>query len=203
MESNRHFNVVVVGDNHEELMAQYDSSKSVEPRLAFEFSKVEDYRKKKIKTYEALLKSIPDKESEEYKYLSEELNDIREMDDVDFFIDLTSDDAYEIDEEGNAYLVKNIDGKFDTYHIAKHFAVPFKLKNGEEAFSAKKRDIDWKQVHLANEKPFEIAWDTVVEHKKPETDEEKLIYNNMKERSYYFSLFGNRENYIKSNTAFW
>lgn len=203
MDKNRHFNVVVAGENHKELMEKYDSSKEIEPYLVFEFSKKKEYRAKKIKILEDVLKSISDKDTLEYQYFEAELDAVKSMDDFDYYLDMTSGDEFEVDEMGNAYAVKNLDGKFDACSIAKNFAVPFKLKNGEEAFSAKKSDIDWKEVHLGNREPYEIAWDTVVEHKAPKTEEEKAIYNNMKERLYYFSLFKNREHYIKSNTAFW
>ena len=42
-----------------------------------------------------------------------------------------------------------------------------------------------------------------MENRKPVTKEEKLIYENMKNRTEYFKRFGTKENYVTSNTAFW
>ena len=42
-----------------------------------------------------------------------------------------------------------------------------------------------------------------MEGKKPETDKEEKIYNNMKNRTGYFQKFGTKEKYVASCTAFW
>jgi hypothetical protein len=202
MDSNRFFNVVVAGNNHKELMDKYDGSKPVEPYVAYKFSEIDKHRKMKERVLEAELSHIKDKESYEYEYLSSELEDIRKMDDIDFFLYIS--DGCDIDEEtGDAISNKNLEERFDFCNIANRFAKPFILKDGTESYSAKKKDIDWSKVHLCDAEAYEVAWDTVMEGKKPKTDEERNIYNNMKERTHYFSLFGDRENYIKANTAFW
>ena len=87
--------------------------------------------------------------------------------------------------------------------IGKLFSVPFTLKDGTISFSAKKCDIDWDKMHLHNKEIYEAAWDMVMENKTPETDEEKLVYENMKNRTLSFQEFGNKETYVTSNTSFW
>ena len=202
MDDNRFFNVVVAGNNHKELMDKYDGSIKVEPYVAYKFDEIDKHRKMKVQYLEAALNQIEDKESYEYEYLESELNDIQQMDDIDFFLYIS--DGCEIDEKtGNAISTMNLNERFDFCNIARRFAKPFILKDGTESYSAKKKDIDWKQVHLSDKEAYEIAWDTVMGHKKPKTKEEKLIYDNMKERTRYFSVFGDRETYIKANTAFW
>ena len=39
--------------------------------------------------------------------------------------------------------------------------------------------------------------------KQPKTDEEKIIYENMRNRVEYFRLFETKDNYVMQSTAFW
>lgn len=201
MAADRHFIVIVAGENHEELIAKYGPDVKVEPYTVFEYSRAEEYRQNKITFYEKLLEN--DGISEDQRiYITECIKDWKEMDIMDFYLELT--EGLELDEKtGNAISSENPDLKYVQCNVARKFAYPFILKDGSEVFSAKKGDIDWSKVHLADARAYEVAWDTVMEGKTPETDDEKAIYENMKERKYYFEIFGNRENYIKSNTAFW
>lgn len=199
---NRHFTVIVAGNNPEFLLQRYDANnKSPVPIVVYEFKKAKEYRKKKIKAYEEMLKN---KNADSYitDYVRGRLEEIKKMSDTDFYLELTED--YEIDDKtGNAFTYDNPYGKFISCRIGKDFSLPFILKNGEETYQAIKGDVDWEKIHLANTEPYEIAWDTVMENKLPKTEDERTIYNNMKERKYYFSQFGSRENYIASSTAFW
>ena len=43
----------------------------------------------------------------------------------------------------------------------------------------------------------------VMGNRKPETEEEKIIYENMKNRTEYFEYYGDIDTYVASNTAFW
>jgi hypothetical protein len=58
-------------------------------------------------------------------------------------------------------------------------------------------------MHLVNREVYEFAWDSVMEGKEPTTDNEKIIYENMKNRVAYFSAFKDKETYVLSNISFW
>ena len=87
--------------------------------------------------------------------------------------------------------------------MGKFFSVPFKTLNGEETFQARKKDIDWDSIHLNNQAVYKTAWETVMEGKEPKTEEDKIVYENMKNRKAYFEKYGDKKTYVISNTAFW
>lgn len=197
---NRHFNVIVIGENPELIMEKYDLNKNVSPYIVYKFKDAAKYKEQRIHFCEEAINSKID--TELIEYFKEELEYVKGLNDMDFYVELTED--YDLDEKtGDAMSNKNPNGKYDSCNIAKRFAIPFVLKDGTETYSARKSEIDWGKMHLYNRKPYEIAWDTVMEHKVPENDDEKQIYENMKERSFYFSSFGDRETYVNTCTAFW
>ena len=75
--------------------------------------------------------------------------------------------------------------------------------DGREVFQARKKDVDWAKMHLNGKKVYENAWDMVMGKKQPKTDEEKIIYENMRNRVEYFRLFETKDNYVMQSTAFW
>jgi regulator of sigma D len=56
---------------------------------------------------------------------------------------------------------------------------------------------------MQNTNTYEIVWDLVHGIKSPETEEEKKIYNNMKDKTKYFSNFKDKESYVAYNCAYW
>ena len=52
----QHFTAIVVGDNHEEIMKQYDKNLPIEPFVILEFNKSQEYYNKQIRLYEEMLK---------------------------------------------------------------------------------------------------------------------------------------------------
>lgn len=191
---NRHFNVLVAGDNHSELMAIHDVNFKYPKYTAYRFKDAEKYRQEYLRSLESVVDTDPS--------VAELIEEIKNEDVEDFYLDLTKD--YELDPEtGDAITSKNPDGKYDTAKVAKNFAVPFKLKDGSESYSARKGDIDWDLTAFSDKKPYETAWDLVMGGKKPRTAYEKNIYNNMKNRTTYFEAFGSKENYVLTSTAFW
>jgi hypothetical protein len=198
---NRHFTLIVVGENPDELVKKYDSTIKVEPYVVLQFKNAGELHKKHIHFYEEMLLKL-DPSDANYKVAEEQLSLYREQSDIDFFADITEE--YEIDEEtGDAISDENPDGKYVSCKIGKNFSLPLINKNGEEVYSCRKSNVDWSKIHLANKEPYEFAWDSVMEGKKPENDAEKNIYENMKNRVSYFNAYGNRENYVLSNTSFW
>lgn len=209
---NRHFKVIVAGDNAEELMLKYDGRTKVAPYVAYEFAKAGEYRQKFIEFLEGLIAKMKEEEpdnTERIAMIEAELEDVKNESDEDYFAELGSNfpDCQTDEETGDILITENPLAKYDAYNIGGRFSLPFILKGkgeGEnEAYSATKGEIDWGAIHLANQYPYEVAWDTTHGIRKPENEDEETIYQNMKNLSVYFANFENREHYIASNTAFW
>ena len=196
----RHFTLIIVGNNPDQLVEKYDNNLIVDPYIVYYFKDREKYRKQFIESYENALTMVNDK-NERAKIISR-IDEIKNKDDVDFYVELT--DGYIIDDKtGDAYSRKNINGRYDSCTKAKHFAVPLINLQGDEVFSERKKNIDWKKIHLDNQYTYEFVWDSVMNGLQPKTEEEKTLYENMKNRSMYLEQFKTRENYLLSNTSFW
>jgi hypothetical protein len=81
--------------------------------------------------------------------------------------------------------------------------LPLILKDGREVYTAKCSDVDWGRMHLNNQGVYRAAWEMVVEGREPETEEERTIYNAMKDKDVYFSKFPDKESYVNYSTAYW
>lgn len=207
MQQYRHFKVVVAGENPEELMAKYDAAFKVEPYVIFEYAKAEEYKQGYLSSLKALLRGGDDADIEKMTpYLKEEIKEVEKESANDYFAAISM--GYEIDPEtGNALSRENPNEKFTSHKIGGDFSLPFILKGQqvetEGVYSARKEDIDWDKIHMANKRPYEVAWDTTHGLATPQNDEERTIYDHMKNLNAYFLNFEGREHYIASNTAFW
>lgn len=201
MAGHRHFRLIIAGNNPEELIKKYDNKLPVEKYCVVKFADAEKIYNQQLNYLNELLKVIP-KDDPKYGMVEEEISYFRDMDYLEYYSDIT--DGLEIDKEtGDAYSMKNPNGKFDNAQIGGRFALPFITKDGKETYTAKKDDVAWDKVHMTNAEAYEVAWDCVMGNRKPVTDDEKTIYENMKNRKVYFEHYKTRENYISSNTAFW
>lgn len=202
MNEYRHFTTIVIGENPEEIISKYDNNATVEKHVLFELSRAKEYYDFHIKTLESALKEdfLSDIERQ---LIEEDIEYYKSIDEFDFYLELTED--YDVEEvTGNVYTTKNnINGKFDGYNLGKNFSLPLVLKNGDEQFSAYKEDVDWDKIHGNNKQTYISVWETVVEGRKPQNEDEEKVYNNMKNRTGYLDIFGSKENYVASNTAFW
>lgn len=199
----QHFTAIVVGDNHEEIMKQYDKNLSIEPFVILEFNKSQVYYNKQIQLYEEMLKKSDLSDSIK-ELINEELEYLKEIDHIDYYLSLCDKMGYEIDKEtGNAICKKNINGFYDYCRIGNNLSLPLITNDGEEVFSALKKDINFSKIHKYNTLPYIVAWETVVEGREPKNDEEKRIYDNMKNRRAYFDNFKNKETYVSWSTSFW
>ena len=197
----KHFTAIVVGDNPDEIMKKYDLSKKVEPYVVYYLSEVKQYKEKTLKAYQYLstAETMPQTVRDEYADRAKELE---KMDDVDFYTELTT--YFDVDEEtGNAMCDINPDGHYNVCRIGKELSMPLIDKKDQEVFQARKGDIAWNKIHLANQDVYKLAWEMVMEDRVPSNDDEKAIYENMKNRTEYFKYYGDKETYVASNTAFW
>ena len=196
-----HFVVLAAGDKPQELMDKYDSKKKVEPHVIYRFKDAGKLKKSYIGILTELLNNHELSENE-ITDIKESLADIESKSDTQFYLDYT--EGYDYDTKtGDAISDENPNGKWTSCNIGKIFSVPFITKDGKETFCELKGNIDWKMMHLHGSEIYETTWDVVMGGKTPETELEKKVYENMKNRVGYFEKFGSKEKYVVSNTAFW
>jgi hypothetical protein len=193
---------IVAGDNHKDIIGEYDENKEVERYIKMKFNK-EELQKLKNFYIELNKKLALEATSDQEKnFYIETALQYKTMSLLDFYYEINEDEEFDA-ETGDALSTKNPNGKYVSCGIGLFMSVPFVLKDGTTSFSAKKKDIDWEKCHLANQNVYEAAWDMVMGSKRPQTEEEEIIYTNMKNRDGYFMKFGTRENYVTTSTAFW
>lgn len=199
----KHFTVIVAGENHEELMKQYSNKIKTEPTVVMEFSKAKDYYDKEIKIYEEFLKTNNHDENFE-DLIKFKLETLKETDYIDHYLSMCEKFGYTIDKEtGNAISDKNPNGHYDFCRVGKDLSLPLINLNGDELFSCLKKDIDFSKIHKYNTIPYMVAWETVVDGREPKNDEERRIYENMKNRTMYFQNFKDKDTYVSWSTSFW
>lgn len=194
-----HFTVIVAGRDPEKQMKPYDMNLKVKPYTVFKFADAKKLHNKAIEVQQALCNIKTGIELEEAQ---ETLRDYQNMDDIDFYMDITSGYDYDND-TGDAISDINPEGKWKTFEIGKIFSNPFKLVDGTESYSAKKSEIEWKLMHMYNTDLYKRAWELVIDGSKPQNKDESKIYDCMKNRAYYFKKFETKDKYIASNAAFW
>lgn len=195
------FVTIVAGETPEELMKQYDKNITVEPYVVYKYNDAHLLKQRYIDMCKALITN-QDLDKKEQKELILTIDEIDKMSDEDFYLDYTQD--YMLDAKtGDAMSNKNKNGKWTSYKIGDLFSIPFKTLDGEEKYQARKKDIDWEQMHLHGKEIYEMAWELVMDKRKPKNEHEQKIFENMKNRTGYFQKFENKENYVVNSTAFW
>ena len=205
--------LLVVGDNHEELVKKYSEETVCEKHLKYRFSDAAKLRKNKLDLIKAIMDNkeikMPDSYYQTYKQMYQ---DTIELDDIDFYYDITYGCEYD-PETNDAYTTENTDAKFaQAFCYDKSFkntgeeapmSNPFILKDGSKAYSAHFDEIDWSKMHMNNTKVYESAWEVCVDKRKPKTDIEKQIFENMGNREVYFANFKDKQEYVTHSCAFW
>lgn len=197
------FSVMVVGDNPEELMKKYDNKLEVEPYIKYKYADASKLQKNAIKILNEIIND-PTKfglSIFQIDYFKERKKAINNMSPFEYYQSIT--DGLYYDKNGNALSEVNPNGKWSYYRLGKNFSLPLKLKSNKEAYEAVNSDINWDAMNMQNTNTYEIVWDLVHGIKSPETEEEKKIYNNMKDKTKYFSNFKDKESYVAYNCAYW
>lgn len=203
MNSSKFFSVMVVGDNPEKLMEKYDMAKEVKPYVKYKYLDAEKMHKNAIK----VLKQIAEKpelfgltkfQTDAFK---DQLHKLENLTPFEYYQTLTAGLFY--DKNGNAMSEENPDGKWATYRLGKNFSLPLILNDGTETYQALNKDVDWSKMHLVNDMAYRIVWRMVVEGEEPQNDEQKVWYENMKNKSNYFANFKDEDDYATYNTSYW
>jgi hypothetical protein len=102
------YSVLVAGDID---ISKYDSTKTVEPYVAYEFSKRKEIRLQAIEIYKEILKNNDKSNTLLNSFISIKLNDVEEMTDEEYFESITQ--GMEFDKEtGDAITTINPNGKY-------------------------------------------------------------------------------------------
>lgn len=200
--NSRFFSVMVVGDNHKELMDKYSLDLEVDSYVRYEYLKADKYQSNSIKALDNLL-SHGDEiglEPQVKESLERRIRTLKGMTPFEYYRELTEGMYY--DENGNALSTENPNGHWKTARIGKNFSLPLKLKDGTESYSARACDIDWDAMNEPTEL-YEAAWEMVVDGREPTNEQEERVYESMKDKLAYFSNFKNKEDYVTYSTSYW
>ena len=200
--NSRFFSVMVVGDNHRELMEKYSLDLEVESYVRYEYLKADKYQSNSIKALDNLLSHADEigLEPQVKESLERRIKVLKKMTPFEYYRELT--DGMYYDENGNALSTENPEGHWKTARIGRNFSLPLKLMNGEESYSAKASDVDWDAMNEPNEL-YAAAWEMVMEGREPTNETEERIYESMKDKTTYFSNFKDKEDYVTYSTSYW
>ena len=206
--------VLVIGDNHEEIIKKYSADTKVERYLFMKREDANKHRLSRLKRIKTILdnKELPLTENQKELYKMMYL-DIKDMSDADYYQEVT--DGCHYDEiTGDAYSDTNINDYYQYAHCPQKrflktkeestFSNPFILKDGSRSYSAKVKEIDWSKMHMANTAPYIAAWEMVVEGRKPSNEQEQKIFDVMHTKVDYFKdNFKNKDEYVHHSCSFW
>ena len=209
--------LLVIGNDHQLIAQKYSKDRAVEPYIAYMFDDMEKIHSDDIKLLESMineLKPLVEKNgsNDYYSELVNDYNACKSMTDFEYYQEMTRGCWY--DDNGNAWSTENPNAHYQyekcydrrikmNQEDEAPFAIPFILKDGTKAYSAKKSDIDWKSMHMANIDTYRRAWKLCVDDETPENVEEDLIKKSFSNRNEYFSNFKNEDEYVLHNCAFW
>ena len=194
--------LIAAGENPDERVFEFSLLKEVPPYVLYRAKDAQKLRNLKIKEWGEICRT-PEDFGVPKEYAEEQLQELIEMDDDEFFDDLTR--GYETDDDGNAISRMNPEGRFVAATRGGSFAQPFLLKDGTTAYQAKKSDIDWSKIHMNKEyvNLYERTWEMCMEGLEPVSDVDRQVYENMRDKKSYFEKFKDKQEYVASCSSFW
>ena len=195
--------VMVIGENPSNLMEQFSINKKVEKYIIYKVSDAKKLYQTTLTTLRHMIETLSqDTKNQSYvNMLSYKLMEYEAMTDIEYFSAFTQD--YEHDEEGNAWSDDNPWGKWIDYTPSDKYSIPLILKDGSITYQAKKKDIDWEKMHLANAQKYISTWEITQCGKEPCTEEEKRIKEVMKDYAPLVAEYKTQDDYVKYNTSYW
>ena len=201
--NSKFYSLMVVGENPKSIVEKYGSEYKTEPYVKYKYLNAKKYQDTAIKALDTMLANIdkiglPPTTKEA---LENRLDTIKKLSPFEYYRELT--DGMYYDENGNALSEENPNVKYNTCRIGRNFCIPLKLKDGSESYNALAKDVDWDSMNGANKEVYEAAWELVVDRREPLDEQEKTIYESMKDKEAYFSNFKSKEDYVTYSTAYW
>lgn len=208
--------ILVVGDNPDEHIKRYDLATKVEPYVTHVFDNKKSDRKKALRVLSNVLSNkdiIPLS-----TYLSASIEklhgEISRMTDFEYYLKIcegcwfneeTGDAMSNINKDAEYQYATSYDKLCRKMGENVGFIQPFILKDGTVAFSAKKGDVNWKDIHFAPDCVDECrkVWELCVEKREPVNDDERKIYDENYQSVNYFNTFNIFDEYMIHNSAFW
>lgn len=208
--------VLVVGNDHKNIIKKYSADTSVDKYLFMKRDDAGTNKQNRLKLIEGVMTSstipLTDVQRDVYKNL---YLDLKEMDDFEYYQTVTDDWGCTYDEvTGDAYSTRNPNAYYQYERCPQlrwlklgeesTFSNPFILIDGSKSYSARVGEIDWSKMHMTNTAPYIAAWETVVDCRKPQNEQEKHIYDMMKNKTEYFTVnFKDKEEYVRHSCSFW
>jgi hypothetical protein len=202
-QASKFYSLMVVGDNPDELIKEYDINKKVEPYIVYRYKDREKLRKNAIKSIQNLLDNSGkiDLNDAIKDYFQEKIFTLKHLSDFEYYSSIT--DGLSYDSDGNAISTKNHMGKYESCKIGKNMCIPLILKDGSSVFQAHVNDVDWSKIHRANKEQYKVVWELFHKNREPETEQEKEIYENIKNQVNYFKEFSTVDDYINYSSSYW
>ena len=207
--------VLVIGDNHEELIKKYSADTKVEEHVKCRLDDAEHLHKSFLKLIETILESkdlnISENQRDNYKKLY--LN-IKEMSDFEYYQYYTKGCRYD-EETGDALTDENpnahyraercYENRLRNHNEEGPFSNPFWLNDATKSYSARFNDICWKRIHMYDKETeiYKRAWELVVDDDEPKDEKEERIKANMIGKLGYFLNFKDKDEYIRHSCSFW
>jgi hypothetical protein len=135
------------------------------------------------------------------EYFEDRITSLKKLSNFEYYTSISNGCTY--DKDGNAISTENPEAKWTTCRIGRNLCIPFKLKNGSEALQARAGDIDWSKMHMVNIETYTAAWQLFHKEREPITEEEKKIYNNIKNQKKYFATFDSQDDYVNYCCSYW
>lgn len=207
--------VLVIGDNHEELIKKYSADTKVEKYVKYHLDDAEKLHNSYLKLIESVMDSkvlnLSENQRENYKklYLT-----VKEMDDFEYYQYLTKGCMYD-EETGDAYSEDNPEAHYRAercyeQRLRNHneegpFSNPFWLNDATRSYSAHFNDICWERIHLFEPETeiYKRAWEIVVDGDEPKDEREERIKVNMEGKLGYFLNFKDKDEYVRHSCSFW
>ena len=204
MNVRNYFSLLVIGENPDEQIKAFGPESL--PTQTFNKKDIKNIKLHVLAQYEWTLDQLRNSNVEEnlkntaIASAQSRYNFLKDKDDDEFWDAIT--EGFEIDEEtGDAIYRGNM--MYEVITHAKYFAMPLINREGSQVYSARLSDVNWRATDGADADAYRVAWETVVEERKPKDKDETRIYNNMRGHKQYMLGFGSKENYIESSTKFW
>lgn len=201
--NSRFFSLMIVGENPKEIIEKYGSDYKTEPYVKYKYLEAKKYQSAAIKAIKAILDKSDTIgiQPNIVEALQGRLETLNQLTPFEYYRELT--DGMYYNEDGDALSEENPNVKYNTCRLGRNFCIPLTLKDGSESYSALAKDVDWESMKGRNKEVYEAAWELVMEGREPINEQEKTIYESMKDKDAYLSNFKTKEEYVTYSTSFW